>query len=505
MDMKDIKRVAIYARKSRDDETEEGLNIQVHELETKAIREGWKYRIFKEVASSQNSERPEWLKLKSDLSYYDAILVKDADRLSRRMGFMEDLQDLLFDNGVYILYLDGSSYDPYKDDDNFNMNMRAFLSKMEYDQIKKRLKRGRLRVAESGGYTGGSEPYGYMWDKNIRAFVVIESEAETVKRMYEMYDQGYRLQQISEALNADQVPTKTGRGNIMPITVKRILNNEFYKGFVCYGKSWQSRTERYDNGRLKTYQRDEPTVRVQGTHEALISPEQWERVQIKLKQNAKKHPRKRGKRLLSGLLRCKKCGNTMTMHVPRPNDVLSVKKCQTPFFIEGVKQICGNRGVKLEVVETLFYEELSKYVDQLEEHLNQIKSGVEALGKPVERPKEPILHKMRGLKQKRESTLDLIIDGLLDKNEGKSRIQKIDKELAHLQSELELLETEEKAETTTPNIDKMEAIIAVLRAILQGRTDIMTIEDLNQLLRSLLERVDYVRQDDDIELNLIFK
>lgn len=86
-----IKKVAIYSRKSRDDETEEALKKQLHHLIEICNQNNWEYDVYKEVGSSQDNKRPEYNKMVSRLQKYDydAVLVTDQDRLTRSQGALK--------------------------------------------------------------------------------------------------------------------------------------------------------------------------------------------------------------------------------------------------------------------------------------------------------------------------------------------------------------------------------------------------------------------------------
>jgi len=501
-----IRRVAIYARKSRDDETNEGLNIQVEQLIEKAEQEGWKYTVYKEVASSQDDRRPQWLKLRERLEDYDAILCKDADRLSRRVGFIEELQDVLQHFGIYIIYLDGTFYDPNQDDDRFKMDVKAFIGKMEYEQTKKRLKMGRERVAKSGGWCGGNPPMGYWWDKNTKSLLIKEEEAKTIRYVFQVYEELQNMLNVSDRLNLEGYTTSGGKA-FEPIVVSRILKNEIYKGVITYGKTRTSKYNLYPSGAPRQIKRDSPLVRATGAHIPIIEPEQWERVNYIIRSNTNvKKPIKKARYQLSGLLRCSKCGRLLTYTKDR-GDIFRVKTCQTPSFVDGVKRSCGNRSSALEQVEAKFYEELAQNVSEIHEHIQEIKVGV-ARKKEIPKDRKPEINaRIEILKGKRETTLDLVVDGLIDREGGKERVKKIDMEISKLVHELEALDKPIEEEKPQDELERLQTAVAVLEGILKGTTAIPTCT-LNEIFTAVIERVEYTRFGDNtkpLELKIVYK
>ena len=134
----------------------------------------------------------------------------------------------------------------------------------------------------------GRPPYGYHVGPRNRLELVPE-EAVVVRYIYRLYLQdGLGIRLIARRLNEEGLLTRRGRPWSM-VTIRDILRNRAYLG---------------------TYQR--LGVRVPGTHEALVSPDDFRRVQERLSDRRTNYsPRKVSRFLLSGLLRCGHCGNKM--------------------------------------------------------------------------------------------------------------------------------------------------------------------------------------------------
>lgn len=78
-----IEKVAIYARKSKGDED---YSNQLGELQEYCIKQGWTiYKIYSEVISGKESQRPEFTSIMEDASQkkFDIILVWALDRFTR--------------------------------------------------------------------------------------------------------------------------------------------------------------------------------------------------------------------------------------------------------------------------------------------------------------------------------------------------------------------------------------------------------------------------------------
>jgi len=85
--MGSINHVAIYLRKSRDDETEvDVLSKHRQTLHSLVEQKKWTYEVYEEIVSGDSLElRPKMIKLMQRLEeeIYDGVVVMDIDRLSR--------------------------------------------------------------------------------------------------------------------------------------------------------------------------------------------------------------------------------------------------------------------------------------------------------------------------------------------------------------------------------------------------------------------------------------
>jgi site-specific DNA recombinase len=89
--------------------------------------------------------------------------------------------------------------------------------------------------AVKGGYAGGQAPYGYKVEN--KKLVVIPEEADAVRDIFKMHEEGNTLQEIADEMNRRRL--KTHRGGIFRTsTIQTILNNrKTYEGYYKYGNS----------------------------------------------------------------------------------------------------------------------------------------------------------------------------------------------------------------------------------------------------------------------------
>ncbi|RKJ59693.1 hypothetical protein D7X33_29240, partial [Butyricicoccus sp. 1XD8-22] len=150
----------------------------------------------------------------------------------------------------------------------------------------------------------------YQW-------IIHEEEAKIVRRIYADLQSGKNYTQIITGLTQDSIPTPQG-GDIWSLsTIKGILTNVVYKGDYLYQKyitvdTLEEKTAP-NEGELPQYY-------IEGHHEPIIDPEEWENVQAIIhkrseaykQQNYKKYSKDQNKNLaFTEKLYCGECGNVL--------------------------------------------------------------------------------------------------------------------------------------------------------------------------------------------------
>lgn len=112
------------------------------------------------------------------------------------------------------------------------------LDRYERLEITRKLKRGRKKKAEGGGYSGGGAPYGYRAVRGSKVLEIVPDEAQVVRRVFELAGGGQdmTLRGMASQLTLEGYRGRNGK-DIGPMMVKRILDREdFYRGFYKYGE-----------------------------------------------------------------------------------------------------------------------------------------------------------------------------------------------------------------------------------------------------------------------------
>ena len=140
-------------------------------------------------------------------------------------------------------------------------------------------------------------------------YVIEPEEAETVRRIYEMYLSGKGVQAIANQLNRENKPTRFGMMTWHIASVQRILRNYTYTGNLILQKTFR---ENHLTKKKLINRGEYPRFHVKGAHEPIVSMEMFEAVQEEARRREEKYRPDRAKRKaypFSGLIVCGCCGD----------------------------------------------------------------------------------------------------------------------------------------------------------------------------------------------------
>ena len=292
---------------------------------------------------------------------YDILIVKDLSRFSRRnsrgLCELEDLRDA----GVRIISI-GDSIDYPTYDDWTAIQFRFLINEMPVTDTSKKVKSVIKRRQEDGRWIC-AVPYGYViTNTKTMAFEVEPTEAEVVKKVFELYISGWGYKKIANYLTEQNIPTprmnerarKEAKGEECKIkakpewsivTVQGMLTNDFYIGTLRQGKY----TRRKINGDDIKRSVDEHIV-FENNHEAIIDYRTFAIAQEALKKRTSNNYRgvKKYDNVYSGLMVCGDCGSPM-FPMSRSN-LKEAYRCGT-YHQRGLKG-CTSHHIRADVLDS---------------------------------------------------------------------------------------------------------------------------------------------------------
>jgi site-specific DNA recombinase len=311
--------IAIYCRVSTDEQAQKGYSIngQIEDCK-KFIGTNEFLEYIDDGYTGEILNRPALLKLQDDIE--NGIITKvvcyDPDRLSRKLFVQLVIKEQFKKNGVSVEFVHGN----YSDDEEGEMQFQIKGAISEYDKakIKRNTMAGRHRKAKNGEVVKNNGLYGYDYDKKKNTYVINENEAKFIRMIFDYYTNPNSpfkgINGIANHLTEIGAPTKKGAKTWHRQVVRQMLMNEAYTG-VYY-------QNRYDTvgHYVKKQSGEKVEYKIRPKEEwlvtnipAIISKEQFEYAQRLLDQGRRRYAN-HGKHnyLLSGLVRCGRCGATMT-------------------------------------------------------------------------------------------------------------------------------------------------------------------------------------------------
>jgi site-specific DNA recombinase len=154
------------------------------------------------------------------------IVVPRLDRLARDLIVQETVLAEIrrIGGAVFSKSPAEASYLTDDPDDPSRKMIRQVLGAVaEYERsmVVLRLRNGRRRKAQMGGYASGAPAFGY--EAKGKALVVSNEEQETVKRIAELRDAGAPFREICSTLESEGRKSKRG-SSFQPMAVKRVLD-----------------------------------------------------------------------------------------------------------------------------------------------------------------------------------------------------------------------------------------------------------------------------------------
>lgn len=321
--------VGLYIRLSKEDENEgPSQSVQNQESLLREFVQEQGLSVFDTYVddgwSGTNFDRPSFRRMIDDIETkkVNMVITKDLSRLGRDYIMTGHYMERYFpEHRVrYISLLDGidTGVDSTANDIT---PFRAIMNDMYAKDISKKIKSVKRDKQRKGQFIGGKPMYGYKKHPTEKNKIVIDEEvAPVVRRIFALALSGMSCRKIATMLNEEGVPTPATYcgwkvGTPGPYTglwsserISEMLKNETYMGNMVQGRmvklSYKSKK--------CLRQSPENWVVVEGTHEPIVDPETFQKVQMLV--NSRKHTRSRTYDfLLKGLIFCHECGYPMAV------------------------------------------------------------------------------------------------------------------------------------------------------------------------------------------------
>lgn len=257
-----------YCRYSSANQREESITAQKRFIGIFAQNFGYEITDWyvDEAQSGKTADRKSFQQLIYDVEHkpeFRAVIVHKLDRFSRSTVDTLQYKNLFSDYGVDVI----SASERIDSSPAGKMMLTVMSSVNQYyiDNLALEVMKGMRETAMQGKWTGGSPPLGYDLDNGY--LKINESEAKTVRLIFEMSADGYGYRSIIDRLNALGYKTKKGR-NFSINSLYEIIRNERYKGTYIFNRRSAANSQNKRNNHA--YKSDDEIIRIEGGCPAVL-------------------------------------------------------------------------------------------------------------------------------------------------------------------------------------------------------------------------------------------
>lgn len=275
------RQVAVYARVSTEHEAQlSALENQVQYYENiLKMHPEWnlyKYYIDEGITGTSVKKRKNFMQMMDDAveGKFDLIITREVSRFARNTVDTLQQTRMLKKHGVEVYFTEDNIWTMNDEDGELRLTIMATLAQNESKKTSIRVKAGQAVSFQNGVAYGNGNILGY--DRDGKGFVINEEQAKTVRMIYDLYLQGYGIRKIQFELEKRERLTAMGLKNWSCSCISRILNNAFYCGTVVYRKQFVP--DYLEQKKVNNYDYVNKVV-VEGSHEPIITKEEFERVQ----------------------------------------------------------------------------------------------------------------------------------------------------------------------------------------------------------------------------------
>ena len=340
-------RVAAYARVSCDkDAMLHSLDAQVHYYRNLICgNPDWEFAgIYADEAKTGTKEsREQFQQLLSDCraGNIDMVITKSVSRFARNTVTLLRTVRKLKELGINVFF-EEQNIKTLDADGEVMLTLLASFAQAESLSVSDNCK-WRIRKGFEKGRASTCTMLGYRLVKGV--ITIVPDEAVIVKKIFDLYSNGCGLQKICNILNEEGIRTRRGY-TWYPSAIRLILENEKYAGDLklqkVFVRDHLTKEKVVNHGELPIYW-------VENDHEPIVSKEQFQAVQLRLKKQSEGCTASKGtESVFTGKIRCSDCGKNYR----RKTTPYRVVWCCATFNSRGKKYCPTSKMIPEETLKT---------------------------------------------------------------------------------------------------------------------------------------------------------
>ena len=331
--------------------------------------------------SGSNFDRAEFQRMMKDIEAgkVNCVVVKDQSRFGRDYIDVGKYKEKIFPKlGVRFITIN-EGYDSLSatSSDDLAFTINSFVYDFYIRDISTKIRTNLTAKKQNGEYAGAFVAYGYVKDSNDKSKLVVDQfAADVVRDIFRWKIEGLSPQNIAVRLNELGIPSpaeykKLSGSNYKTsfqtsskavwshVSVRRILKNEIYLGVMIQGKRT---TPNYKTKTVVTKAESE-WLRVEGTHEAIISVRDFELVQELLKDDTHCRAGDVTVPVYAGRIYCGDCGAAAV------RKTVSYAGRRYVYYVCNAnkhdKTVCSRHSIREDVLDQVIYQTVRHQIDLL--------------------------------------------------------------------------------------------------------------------------------------------
>lgn len=454
---------AIYTRVSSDRQKEEGTIasqkaalLEYAQAQELTVPTEW---IFQDEGySGATLSRPALERLRDLIAegQVEVVLVYAPDRLSRKYAYQVLLIEEFARLGVETRFVKAPN--GQTPEERLLLQFQGMIAEYERALISERTRRGKRYRAKAGSVSVlAKAPYGYRYIKKTEHsqgyFVVDESQAQIVRRIFDLYtQQGWSAGKIARQLTEEAVAASSAKRCWHESTILGMLRNPAYQGQAAYGK-WQNcpaqkqtrpARKRGGFGRRASHK---PVPRNQWIHiavPALVNPETFSLAQERLAQNRRLSVRNTKRlSLLQGMLVCQQCGYALYRSSSGKGETqIQYYRCLgADRYRRLLNSPCSCRMLRVDYLDELVWQQLLELLRNPELIRTELERRRQdhLSSNPTQQRHQQVERELSRLKQQMDKLLDAYQEDLLRLDDLRQRAPELKKKIAALEKEHQAL------------------------------------------------------------------
>ncbi|TEB04794.1 DNA-invertase hin [Pelotomaculum schinkii] len=498
---------AIYLRVSTEDQARHGYSLadQLSVCREKAFAMGADeiLEFADEGVSGELLDRPGLSDLRESIrnGQVNIMICYDPDRLSRNLAHQLLLTDEIERAGVRLDFVNFEWQNT--PDGRLFYALRGAIAEYEKEKIRERTVRGKMQKARQGGLPVRADSYGYKFEKGT--LLLNQEEAEVVKLIYKWFiSEDMGVNGVATRLTEQCIPTRKGNSIWQRCVVKTILTNPMYAGTFyynrrdCKGVAYNKHLPLEKRVKAKSKPKDEwISIPVP----AIVDLATWEKAQEKIKSARRLWSGwSREEYLLSGIISCTDCGNTMHGAVKvkyngNKERGYTCVKTTAGTSNNGCKPI---KRVPAEIIEVIVWEQVCTWLNDPDALTSEIRERTTE--KDLRADLERIEKLIADVEKGRDNVRNALAAGLFDLDPKTTKLLQglkgREKQLLTRKKELEIaLHRSTAAEIRVKEIRKQAASFL-------SKLDALSFDQKKALLRTLVQQVTISGRGDNLRVTV---